>query len=59
MVTMNDAQDPYEHDEDFLGENMQEENVDIESNGKRDQITTQNLVKTMRGDQSSRRVEPY
>ena len=28
MVTMNDAQDPYEHDEDVLGENMEEENAE-------------------------------
>ena len=27
MVTMNDVQEPYEHNEDVLGENMQEENI--------------------------------
>ena len=48
MVTMNDAQDPYEHDEDILGENMQEGNVETESNGRREHTTFHNLVETMR-----------
>ena len=44
---MNDVEDPYENDEDVLGENMQEEIVETKSNGRRDQITPQNLVETM------------
>ena len=47
MVTMNDGKAPYEHVEDVFGENMQEENVEIESNGRREQITPHNLVETM------------
>ena len=47
MVTMNNAQDPYELDEDVLGKNMQEENDEIESNGRREKITPQNLVETI------------
>ena len=46
MVTMIDVQDPYEHDEYAIGENMQEENTKTKSNGRREQIT-QNLVETM------------
>ena len=47
MVTMNDAHDPYEHDEYVLGYNIKYENYEIESNGRREQITPQNLVETM------------
>ena len=39
MATMNDAHEPYEHDEDFLGENIQEANAKIKPNGRREQIT--------------------
>ena len=44
---MNDAHDPYEHDEYVLGENMQEENVETKSNGRREKITPQILVEIM------------
>ena len=44
---MNDANDPYENDEDFIGENMQEENVETMSNVEREKIAPENLVKTM------------
>ena len=33
---MNDDQYPYEHDDYLLGENMQEGNVETESNGRRE-----------------------
>ena len=36
---MNDSHEPYEHDEDFLGENIQEANAKIKPNGRREQIT--------------------
>ena len=36
---MNDAHEPCEHDEDFLGQNIQEGNAKIKSNGRREQIT--------------------
>ena len=39
MVTINDAQNPYEHYEYVLGENMQEKNAKTESNGRREKIT--------------------
>ena len=44
---MNDAHDPYEHDEDVLGEKMQEEKTETQSNGRKEQITPHNLVETM------------
>ena len=37
-VTMTDAQDPYEHDEDILGENIQEGNDETKANGVREHI---------------------
>ena len=36
---MNDAQDPYDHGEDAMGENFRVGNVEIECNGKRFQDT--------------------
>ena len=40
MMIMNDAQDPYELKADAMGENIQVENVEIESNGRRYQETS-------------------
>ena len=45
---MNDAQDPYEHKEDSMGENVQVGNDETESNGRRFQETPPNFVATMR-----------
>ena len=45
---MIDSQYPYEHDEDVLGGNMQEVDAKIESNGRREHINPQNLIKTMK-----------
>ena len=45
---MNDAQDPYELDEDAMGENIQVENAKTESNGRRYQETPSDIVATMR-----------
>ena len=47
MVTRNDAHDSYEYEEDIIGENMQEENKRTRSNGRREQITIENLMETM------------
>ena len=40
---MNDAQDPYEHEKDAMGEN-----VETESNGRRFQYTPPDFAATMR-----------
>ena len=45
---MNDAQDPYEHEEDVMGENIRVENAEIESNGRRFQDTPPDFTATMR-----------
>ena len=40
---MNDAQDPYEHEEDVMGENVQVGNAETDSNGRRFKNTPQIL----------------
>ena len=45
---MNDAQDPYEHEEDAMGENVRVGNDDLESNGRRFQETPPDIAATMR-----------
>ena len=45
---MNDSHNPYEHDEDVLGENMQEGDAKTKYNGRREEITTKNLIETMK-----------
>ena len=45
---MNDAQDPYEHEEDVMGENIRNGNAETESNGRRFQDTPPDFVATMR-----------
>ena len=45
---MNDAQDPYEHKEDAMGENVWVGNAETESNGRRFQDTPPNFAATMR-----------
>ena len=45
---MNDVQDPYEHGEDAMGENVQVGNAEIESNGRRLQETPPDFASTMR-----------
>ena len=45
---MNDSQDPYEHEEDAMGENFQVGNAEIESNGRRFQDTPPDFIATMR-----------
>ena len=45
---MNDAQDPYEHEEDVMGENIQVGNAETESNGRRFQDTPPDFAATMR-----------
>ena len=45
---MNDAQDPYEHEEDVMGENICVGNAETESNGRRFQETPQDFAATMR-----------
>ena len=45
---MTDAQDPYEHEEYAMGENIQVRNAEIESNGRRYQETLPDIVATMR-----------
>ena len=45
---MNDAQDPYEPETDAMGENIQVENAEIESNGRRNQETPPAIATTMR-----------
>lgn len=44
MGAKNDAQYPYNHGEDFLGENVQVGNVETKPNGRREWITPPNLV---------------
>ena len=43
-----DAQDSYERAQDAIGENVRNENDDIESNGRRFQETSSDVVATMR-----------
>ena len=43
-----DAQDSYEHAGDAMGENIRNENDDIESNGRRFQETPSDVAATMR-----------
>ena len=43
-----DARDSYEHARDAMGENVCNENDDIESNGKRFQETSSDVAATMR-----------
>ena len=45
---MNDAQDPYEHEEDAMGENVRAGNAEIKSNGRILQETPPNFAATMR-----------
>ena len=45
---MNDAQDPYEHEEDAMGGNIRVGNAETESNGRRFQDTSPDFVATMR-----------
>ena len=45
---MDDAGGPYEVETDEMGENIHVENVEIESNGRRIQVTLPNIAKTMR-----------
>ena len=45
---MNDAQDPYEFEEDAMGENVRVENDKTESNGRRFQDTPSDIAATMR-----------
>ena len=45
---MNDAQDPYEHEEDAMGENVRVGNAKTESNGRRFQGTPLDFAATMR-----------
>ena len=45
---MNDAQDPYEHEEDVMGENINVGNVETESNGRILQETPLDFAATMR-----------
>ena len=44
---MNDAQDPYEHEEDVMGENIHVGNAETESNGRRLQETPPYFAITM------------
>ena len=45
---MNDAQDSYEPETDALGENIQVENAETESNGRRYQENPPDIAATMR-----------
>ena len=45
---MNDAHDPYEHEEDAMGGNVRVVNVETESNGRRFQYTPPYFVATVR-----------
>ena len=45
---MNDAQDPYEHREDVMGENVRVGNFETESNGRRFQDSHLDFAATMR-----------
>lgn len=42
---MEDAHDPYEFEEDAMGENVQVINAKVESNGQRDQVTLLDIKK--------------
>ena len=46
--SMNDAQNPYEHEEDAKGENVQVGNVETKSRGRRFQDTPPYFATTMR-----------
>ena len=46
--SMNDAQDPHEHEEDVMGENIHVGNAKIESNGRIFQDTPLDFAATMR-----------
>ena len=48
MIIMDDAQDPYELEIDAMGENIQVDNAEIESNGRRNQETPPDIAGTMR-----------
>ena len=45
---MYDARNPYEHEEDAMGENIRVGNADTESNGRRFQDTPPDIAATMR-----------
>ena len=45
---MDDAHDPYEPEIDSMGENIQVENAETESNGRRNEETPPDIVATMR-----------
>ena len=45
---MNDTKDPYEPETDSMGENIQVENAETESNGRRNQETPLDIAATMR-----------
>ena len=45
---MNDAQDPYEHEEDAMGGNIRVGNAETESKGRRYKETLPDIVATMR-----------
>ena len=45
---MSDAQDPYEPETDAMGENIQVENAETKSNGRRNQETPPDIAATMR-----------
>ena len=45
---MNDAQDPYEHEEDVMGENIHVGNAETKSNGRIFQETPLDFIATMR-----------
>ena len=45
---MNDAQDPYDLEEDAMGENIRVGNANTESNGRRYGETLPNIAATMR-----------
>ena len=44
---MDDAQDPNEFETDAMGENIQVENEETKSNGRRNQVTSTEIVETM------------
>ena len=48
MIIMDDAQDPYDPKTDAMGENIQVENAETESNGRRNQETPPDIAATMR-----------
>ena len=45
---MNDAQDPYEFEQDAMGENVRVGNDETESNGRRNQETPPDITTSMR-----------